>query len=439
MMNKEKTQPVYKIKWLLLPLVVAAILMSFNMKRAIATNVDFAVNSEIIELEPIVIDDTVVSAVPAASTGHVIDDVNSKSGYTGIAISANPDPKKAVIITKGSDTVDIANADLLFIIDGKESSGAEFLKLGINTIRSINLFNDDTIEAYGDKGKNGVIIVETKDYRNSSGLGVSGFGNEAQKHRMSQSYATTRSTIYHDTTSFSESKALFIIDGKESDKSKLSKLDTKEIHSFSVLKKGSATRLYGDKGKNGVIIVETKSSALNQQNKALNEQRKEQEKALNEQKKEQEKALNEQRKEQEKALNEQKKEQEKAVEELIKEQEKTLDTKSQIIINGKKSNPIILSKLKPDDIESIGSVGRSGKNNMFTIGTKDNVIISESDETSDTKCLFIIDGKEASKDDLSKLETNVIKSLSILKSKTAIKEYGDKGKNGVIVIETKTE
>ncbi|MDR2026982.1 MAG: M56 family metallopeptidase, partial [Prevotellaceae bacterium] len=66
MMNKEKTQPVYKIKWLLLPLVAAVMLLSFNVKRAIATNVDFAVYSEITEPEQIAESDTPANGNPAA-------------------------------------------------------------------------------------------------------------------------------------------------------------------------------------------------------------------------------------------------------------------------------------------------------------------------------------------------------------------------------------
>ena len=54
--------------------------------------------------------------------------------------------------------------------------------------------------------------------------------------------------------------------------------------------------------------------------------------------------------------------------------------------------------------------------------------------------LVIIDGKEAmEKDALSKLAPDHIKSISVLKNKSAQVVYGDKGKNGVIIVEMLTD
>ena len=55
-----------------------------------------------------------------------------------------------------------------------------------------------------------------------------------------------------------------------------------------------------------------------------------------------------------------------------------------------------------------------------------------------TKNLFIIDGK-VSNTGAKNIDPNKIKSISILKQDEAIKKYGDKGKNGVIEITTKSE
>jgi len=51
--------------------------------------------------------------------------------------------------------------------------------------------------------------------------------------------------------------------------------------------------------------------------------------------------------------------------------------------------------------------------------------------------LIIIDGKEMSEGGLSNLNPNNIQSISILKDQSAITKYGDRGKNGVIIIFTK--
>ena len=51
--------------------------------------------------------------------------------------------------------------------------------------------------------------------------------------------------------------------------------------------------------------------------------------------------------------------------------------------------------------------------------------------------LYIVDGQEVS--DISGISPATIESISILKNKSAIAAYGEKGKNGVIVIITKNE
>jgi TonB-dependent SusC/RagA subfamily outer membrane receptor len=55
----------------------------------------------------------------------------------------------------------------------------------------------------------------------------------------------------------------------------------------------------------------------------------------------------------------------------------------------------------------------------------------------DTKAkpLYIIDGKEA--DGIENIDKESIKSISVIKDAATNLEYGDKGKNGVIIITTK--
>ncbi|MBE9511854.1 MAG: TonB family protein [Bacteroidetes bacterium] len=53
--------------------------------------------------------------------------------------------------------------------------------------------------------------------------------------------------------------------------------------------------------------------------------------------------------------------------------------------------------------------------------------------------LYIIDGKEVTKEEAAKLqqESENIKFISVLKGETAVEKYGEKGENGVIIITTK--
>ena len=51
---------------------------------------------------------------------------------------------------------------------------------------------------------------------------------------------------------------LFIIDDKIVSKEDIEKYDPKDIHNVTVLKEKAAKEKYGEKGKNGVIIITTK-------------------------------------------------------------------------------------------------------------------------------------------------------------------------------------
>jgi TonB-dependent SusC/RagA subfamily outer membrane receptor len=51
--------------------------------------------------------------------------------------------------------------------------------------------------------------------------------------------------------------------------------------------------------------------------------------------------------------------------------------------------------------------------------------------------LYVIDGKEMAHGDSLKIAPNDIESISILKDKSAVDIYGDRAKNGVIIITSK--
>jgi len=64
---------------------------------------------------------------------------------------------------------------------------------------------------------------------------------------------------------------------------------------------------------------------------------------------------------------------------------------------------------------------------------KENAINSDSKEIP----LYIIDGLEVSKEQLNKLDPSSIESMDVLKGEIAVEKYGEKGKNGVILITKK--
>jgi TonB-dependent SusC/RagA subfamily outer membrane receptor len=301
---------------------------------------------------------------------------------------------------------DLQKSPSLIIIDGKETDADIFNNLDPKNIHSFSVLKSDSIiKLYGEKGKNGVVIVETKGKT----------GSDASQFFI-------RGITSSDD--LKKTSTLIIIDGKETDADILNNLDPENIHSFSILKDKTAIKLYGEKGKNGVIIIETKGN----ENKS----------------------------------------------DSLRNPSVRNSTKDIIIIDGKEADmdiaiqKIVALKTTMEKIavQKKDSVTKLYPTKIFTytacdndtltrqyIETKENssenlsekdsplILVNEKGniifETHFEEALIIIDGKEAGIDNIRNLDPVKIHSYSILKDDAAIKQYGEKGKNGVIVIETK--
>jgi len=131
------------------------------------------------------------------------------------------------------DTTTPTAAAPLYILNGKEIDAAIMKVLDPNKIETINVLKDKTaIDKYGEKGKNGVVEIKTKAFQDNSTLIIKKEGADA---------------------------VLYIIDGKATDKPLAEKIKPEDIKSINVLKNEAATTVYGDRGKNGVIIITTKN------------------------------------------------------------------------------------------------------------------------------------------------------------------------------------
>jgi TonB family protein len=112
----------------------------------------------------------------------------------------------------------------LYVVDGNITTKADVKKINPESIEAISVlkYHSDTINPalyeYGEKGKNGVIVITSK-------------GKSA--------------------------KMLVIINGAVNEKEGMSKINTEDIESMTVLKDEDAVKKYGDKGKNGAIEVIT--------------------------------------------------------------------------------------------------------------------------------------------------------------------------------------
>lgn len=222
-----------------------------------------------------------------------------------------------------------ASEEPLFIIDGKITPYKDYADLNSDKeYRTVIMNKESAIKTYGDKAKNGAIVVTSK------------LQTIQDTSRISVITAGAVSNIGVRGMKFEEGKEpLTLIDGVEKTNNDLEKLKPEEIYSVSVLKDASATKLYGNKAKNGVILITTKSAA-------------------------------------------------------------------------DQNNKTIIEKLEEGKFET---------------------------RNSSISPLVIVDNIEKPNSYLKNLSPDKIESVTVLKDESAIKVYGEKGKNGVVIVELKTK
>ena len=132
----------------------------------------------------------------------------------------------------------------IFYIDGKKVLKGEVTKLNPKTIKNIVVLKDKAaVEKYGDEAKDGAVLIYIK--------------NENTENNSTLEVITIKS----DSKAFisdDDSKYLIYIDGTEATKEDMEKINPDNIEKMNVLKGEAALKLYGDKGKNGVIEITTK-------------------------------------------------------------------------------------------------------------------------------------------------------------------------------------
>ncbi len=178
------------------------------------------------------------------------------------------------LTVKGTGTAGDGQQPLYFL-DGKEITG-EQLPLDPNTIKSIDVLKDaSAVEKYGERAKVGAVLITSK-----SGTGESNIPDDVLKGKMEeirvigygvQRHDTEKPRIYEsihlgltdketgDEMSMS-GNPMILLDGKEITNEEMKAIDQNTIESIAVLKDRTAIDLYGEKGKNGVILIKTRKA-----------------------------------------------------------------------------------------------------------------------------------------------------------------------------------
>lgn len=193
---------------------------------------------------------------------------------------------------------------------------------------------------------------------------------------------------------------LTFVDGKETSEEDLKKIKPDQIESVDVFRKKEFTDKYGEKGKNGVVLITLKKSP---------------------------------------AIEFSAKEVEQKDGDIILKEPQSLNIKSKdgkqplLFINGIIEENKKIEDIDPKTIQSmkvwkdekaIEKYGAKGKNGVVEITTKN-------------KPLYLVDGFVVT--EASDIKPETIESIDVLKGESATKLYGDKGKNGVISIKLKKD
>ena len=122
---------------------------------------------------------------------------------------------------------------------------------------------------------------------------------------------------------------------------------------------------------------------------------------------------------------------------IIKDKDGNI-VKREIIGRKQKDGKVIVngdSIIWNHDDENIWTTDKDKNFTIVSLGKGKNKIFISGD--SEKQLLLFIDGKEASKKVFLELDPDTIDKVEVLKGEAAIKEYGKKGENGVIIITTK--
>jgi len=214
--------------------------------------------------------------------------------------------------------------NVLVFVDGVEKDMDVIKKMDSKDIAEIRVLkHEKAIEQYGDKAKNGVIIVSTKVINTNGDKNMNSNANIVINMKEGMD------------------KALYVVDGIKQKSGDLNEIDPKTIATVDVLKGEAATRLYGEDAKHGVVIISTKT---------------------------------------------------------------------------------------PDS-----------KDDLTRTETSVSHIVIRGKSLKDADPLYVVDGKVMKNFNETSLDSEKIESISVLKGESAIKKYGAKAKNGVIEVTLKSK
>ncbi|MFC5196181.1 M56 family metallopeptidase [Bizionia hallyeonensis] len=123
----------------------------------------------------------------------------------------------------------------------------------------------------------------------------------------------------------------------------------------------------------------------------------------------------------------------------------TTETKPLILLNNKEITPEEMEQIDPNTIIKTNVITNKDQLKKYGDKGKDGVIVISTGET-DTKLmeipetvLILINGKASTRNDMQAIKPDNIKNVNVLKPDMAKAKYGEKGKHGAIIVTTKNQ
>ena len=182
-------------------------------------------------------------------------------------VSFVSDTTKPTIIKIKTDTISIKDKPVYFV-EGVRITEQEMKAISADNIKSINVLKgQQAIKKYPKDGKNGVVEILLKDIQRKDQLpnkdwsNINANQNKIKSLEMANGVKIEFKGKFNIDTAVGDKKTpLYILDGVPLKSSiEISKLNPEEFESVSVLKNPSSISLYGNEGKNGVILITTKT------------------------------------------------------------------------------------------------------------------------------------------------------------------------------------
>ncbi len=202
-----------------------------------------------------------ISSIAIKINHALADTLKSKVAIvdTEVATSSDSHNAQAVNLIRGKNNP-------LIMVNGKEYKGA-MSAISPDDIVSISVLKDEaSVEAYGEKGKHGVVLIILEEGKANivdtvvtQPLG--GQESDSEDIGAADDVVVVGYGSQDDVISARGKKTpLIFVDGKEY-KGDLSSISADDVDSMSVLKYKEAFKSYGEKAKNGVVLITLKKKS----------------------------------------------------------------------------------------------------------------------------------------------------------------------------------